>query len=91
MYLVSCLNSQDLKDSAEPVEKADFAARALKAMEEKNRYNFSWVPPPPARRLNVFFSKAKFTLSDRFDINPEHFEGQMFSDMNKMFWTVETV
>ena len=46
MYLVSCLNSQDLKDSAEPVEKADFAARALKAMEEKNRYNFSWVPPP---------------------------------------------
>ena len=25
--LVSCLNSQDLKDFAEPIEKADFAAR----------------------------------------------------------------
>ena len=55
MYLVSCLNSQDLKDSAEPVEKADFAARALKAIEEKNRYNFSWVPPPTSKKIERFF------------------------------------
>ena len=38
--------------------QTDFAARALKAVEEKKRYNSSWVPPP-AIRLNVFSVEQK--------------------------------
>ena len=48
--------------------------------------------PPTSNTLERFFSKAKFFLGDyRYRITPEHFEAQLFLNVNKDWWDQGTV